>query len=653
MPSVRLNLIGEDPEVDQVAQQISGVFSAQRYVDLESALENYEEDPADLFILGNSFFFQYQLNLIQKLFNQPEVILAAGQKLPNLAKIVVPRVLPHDFSKEETIWEIQNTLDLARQKKRLSALRNHHQENTKIDHNPAINLVTGLMRKCTAVEEYKDLLPAILSLRNVIDFQDASLAFLDQDNKVLEAWHSTAEQKDKVRELQVSDSEINLELTDGEVISFSSSDPRKSHFDRLTQNPWSFGLAIQFSHGYGFRSNRGVKSAILILYRRELLPFLEREFWLLETTYGPLALALEKVTMLRAIGQASKEWRSTFDGISEPLTVIDSNYRIVKANKAFAELVEEDIKKLKPKRCFTLLANRRSPCIGCPVATESQPQSGTRIQFKGKSKKDLLVWSYGIRTGLESYHFQFYRNVSKETQLASALIQSEKMAALGRLVGAIAHEINNPLAGILATSQLLLTDPELVKYPDTLKEDVLEIQDAATRSKKIIEDLLGFTSGRTKAKEEAQLQPLVESVLLFAKSALKDVRVELENRTNNEACFVFASSLQQILFNLITNACHAMNGKGELKITLQESPTVHSISIRDTGPGIPADRLKYLFDPFHTTKQEGSGTGLGLSIVKNLAQRMEAKVDVRSTLGEGTEFVVEIPKEVREARAKQ
>ncbi len=645
MPAIRLKLVGEDAEVERLAREVCGTFHAQRYVDLESALENYEEDPGDLFVLGTSLFFQYQLNQIQKLYNQPEVILAAGQKLPNLAKILVPRIIPHDFSKEEIIWEIQNTLDLARQKKRLDALRNHHQESTKVDHNPAINLVTGLMRKCTAVEEYKDLLPAILALRNIIDFHDASLAFLDNENKVLEAWHSNLENKDRVREITATGFALPNDMIDGEVISFTSSESKNVRWELLTQNPWSFGLAIRFSHGYNFRSDKGVKSAVLVLYRRELLPFLERDYWLLETTYGPLALALEKVTMLKAIGQASKEWRSTFDGISEPLTVIDSNYRIVKANKAFAELVEQDIKKLKPKRCFALLAGRRSPCIGCPVATESQPQSGTRIQFKGKSKKDLLVWSYGIRTGMESYHFQFYRNVSKETQLASALIQSEKMAALGRLVGAIAHEINNPLAGILATSQLLLSDPEIQKYPNLLVEDIQEIKDAATRSKKIIEDLLGFTSERSKEKEKVNLNLLVQSVLLFAKSALREVKVEVNAPATLSSCLVYSSSLQQILFNLVTNACHAMNGKGQLFLTISESLNFHQIKVRDTGPGISQDRLKYIFDPFHTSKQEGSGTGLGLSIVKNLAQRIGARIEVQSVMGEGTEFKLEIPRE--------
>jgi nitrogen-specific signal transduction histidine kinase len=645
MASLSLRLVGDDPEIESIQTHIQGAFRLKKFSDLESALDNYEEDPSDIFILGSSFFFQYQLNQIQKLYNQPDVILAVGAKLPNLAKILVPRVLHSDLSKEEIIWEIQNAADLSRQKKRLHALRNHHQESSKIDHNPAINLVTGLMRKCTAVEEYKDLLPAILSLRNVIDFHDASIIFLDHENTVVEAWHSSLEIKDRIREIQAEGFIAPENLIDGEVNSFSSSMKQETQWELLTQNPWSFGLAIRFSHGYSFRSTQGIKSAILVLYRRELLPFQERDYWLLETTYGPLALALEKVTMLRAIVQASKEWRSTFDGISEPLTVIDSNFRIVKANKAFAELVEQDIKKLKPKKCFSLLAGRRTPCVGCPVATESQPQSGTRIQFKGKSKKDLLVWSYGIRTGMESYHFQFYRNVSKETQLASVLIQSEKMAALGRLVGAIAHEINNPLAGILATSQILLSEPEIKAEPSGFYEDILEIKDAATRSKKIIEDLLGFTTERSKVKEEVNLNNLLNSVLLFAKTALKEISVEVTARNDLNSCFAYSSSLQQILFNLITNAAHAMGDHGTLKIQINETNEAHSISIADSGPGISAERLKYIFDPFHTSKLEGSGTGLGLSIVKNLAQRMNARISVKSTVGQGTEFILELPKE--------
>lgn len=645
--SVRVKLIGEDPELDRVEVAAKkAAFPLVRFRDLDDACESQDDDPAELFVFGNSHYFQSHINQLQKLSNRPEIVLAAGPRLPNLAKILVPHLIYDDWSEEEIIWELQQAADYNRRSRRLDALRDHHKRSWNIDANPAINLVTNLMRKCTIAEEYRDLLGAVLSLRSVIDFHDASLLVLDGEENILEAWHSSKESKDRLQEIKPGPhraGSAECGLPDGEVVSFNSSDSTTWNWDAFTAHPWSFGIALRFSQGHAFRSARNKKSAILVLYRRELLPFLERDFWLLEMTYGPLALALEKVAMLKAIGLASKEWRSTFDGISEPLTVIDSNYQIVKANRAFARLVDQDIKKLKTKRCYTLLANRRTPCVGCPVGTEAQPQGGTRILLQGKNKKDLLVWSYGIRTGIESYHFQFYRNVSKETMLASTLIQSEKMAALGRLVGAVAHEINNPLAGILATSQILLKEADEIGMDLTVKEDMEEIRSAAWRSKKIIDDLLGFTASGEKPLERANLIELIKSTLTFSKAALKDAIVKVESDEVEPIAMVPVNALQQVLFNLITNAAQAMNGKGNLEIEIKRMVHNYSIQVRDSGPGIPAEKLKHIFDPFYTSKQEGVGTGLGLSIVRSLTQKMGARIEVTSALGKGTEFTIFLP----------
>jgi two-component system, NtrC family, sensor kinase len=618
----------------------------QRYPDIADACESQEDEPAEIFVLGPGSFYQSHLNSVQKLSSRPEVVLASGPKLPNLAKILVPHILYSDWSDEEIAWELRAAGEFYRRSRRLEALRDHHQRSWNPDSNPAINLVTNLMRKCTIAEDYRDLLAAVLGMKSVIDFHDASLMVVDGEGGLVEGWHASRESKDRLRPLSTSGALPGFlgGLAEGEVHNFTSSDGGPLSTDSLTSNPWSFAIALKFSQEHRLRSPRGKKSAILILYRRELVPFQERDFWLLEMTYGPLALALEKVTMLKAIGQASKEWRSTFDGISEPLTVIDSNYQIVKANLAFARLVGQDIKKLKTRRCYSLLAGRRTPCVGCPVGMEARSQAGTRIQWQGKNKKDLLVWSYGIRTGLDSYHFQFYRNVSKETMLTSALIQSEKMAALGRLVGAVAHEINNPLAGILATSQILLQEADDGEALDpSIREDLEEIRSAAWRSKKIIEDLLGFTDPAEKPLERADLLEVIRSTLTFSKAALQEASVKIECDEKHPEAMVSVNALQQVLFNLVTNAAQAMNGKGELTISLRREDGRFKIFVRDSGPGIPADKLKHIFDPFFTSKQEGVGTGLGLSIVRNLTQKMNGKIEVSSTPGRGTEFALTLP----------
>jgi signal transduction histidine kinase/PAS domain-containing protein len=639
----RVKLVGDDPEIDRLERVIreAGV-ACTRAKDTDDACETQELEAADLFVLGASEFSQGHINQIQRLLPAPEVFLAAGKKVPNLAKVMGQTLLHADWPAAEVLHQLDHGVSLFRRKRRLAALRDHRNRSLNVESNPAIHLVTNVMRRCTATEQYPDILSAVLTLRSVVDFHDAALVTLGDHGEVLEAWRHAKEGREKIEAVTVPAGLVFPTLDDGKVTTFGSSDG--AGLDRFTLHPFSFALAMRFSVTDPPRRSRSAKSAALVLYRRELVPFVERDHWLMELTYGPLALALEKVAMLRAISQASKEWRSTFDGISEPLTVIDRNYSVVKANKAFAKLVDQDIKKLKGRRCYTLLANRRQPCVSCPVGMGFQPQTGTRIQLQGKTKRDLLVWSYGIRTGLDSYHFQFYRNVSKETALASTLIQSEKMAALGKLVGAVAHEINNPLAGILATSQLMLEEAKGAPGADpSLLDDVEEIRSAAMRSKRIIDDLLGFTS-EAKELEEANLLSAVNSALAFAKSALREIAVKVHSEKAVPKAFVSVNSLQQVLFNLITNAAQAMNGKGALEVHIAKADDGFRIDVRDNGPGIPPEKLAHVFDPFFTSKQEGMGTGLGLSIVRSLIQKMGARIEVSSTVGKGTEFRIFLPR---------
>lgn len=644
--TLRVKLVGDDPEVEILAGALrrSGIPSI-RSTDTDDACDTQETEAADLFVLGTSEFSQAHLNQIQRLSPAPEVFLAAGKKIPNLAKVMATGILFAHWRDQEVAWQLEQAQGLYRRKRRLTALRDHRNRSWNIETNPAINLVTNVMRRCSTAEQYSDILAALLTLRTVVDFHDSALITLDGSGEVIDAWRHSREQRDRVDRIEfpTPPGGILSGLNDGQVSVFSSADPNQEKWELFNQNPWSFCMSMRFSVSDLPRRSRSAKSAVLVLYRRELVPFVERDHWLMELTYGPLALALEKVAMLRAISQASKEWRSTFDGISEPLTVIDRNYTIVKANRAFARLVEQDIKKLKGRRCYTLLANRRQPCVSCPVGMSLQPQGGTRIQLQGKTKRDLLVWSYGIRTGLDSYHFQFYRNVSKEATLASTLIQSEKMAALGKLVGAVAHEINNPLAGILATSQIMLDDINRSGGNPSLIDDVEEIRSAAWRSKKIIDDLLGFTS-EAKDLEEANVLDAVRSALAFARSAMRDIAVKVHSEKVVPRAVVSVNSLQQVLFNLITNAAHAMNGKGVLEITITGEGDFYRIDVRDNGPGIPSEKLNHIFDPFYTSKQEGLGTGLGLSIVRSLIHKMSARIEVSSTVGKGTEFKIFVPR---------
>jgi signal transduction histidine kinase len=138
------------------------------------------------------------------------------------------------------------------------------------------------------------------------------------------------------------------------------------------------------------------------------------------------------------------------------------------------------------------------------------------------------------------------------------------------------------------------------------------------------------------------LLDIVHSALTFAKSALKEVSVSVKSEVTDPQASVHVNALQQVLFNLITNAAQAMNGKGTLEVEIKKEGSGFRVHVKDSGPGMPPERMKHIFDPFHTSKQEGSGTGLGLSIVRNLVQKMDARIEVSSVVGKGTEFTVHL-----------
>lgn len=605
------------------------------------AQEKLEQATEVLFVESSSLQKTLEKELGRLSYIPSVIVWNQGKPSAKAIEISLPWLYP--LSSPLAQEEFQKLLSLsassARKRRRISALREHQKQVRSSENNPILYLITNLIKICTTAEKFQDLIKPVLALKNTLEFEDACLVLTNPKGAVLQAYYASEEEDVKKFDCDATVSLKSLEQNLPSI--FSNSSTEASTLNHFTLHPWSSCISLRFESAREEENGSDYHTARLFLFRRQLMAFTEKDLWLLELLQGPLSLALEKVIMLEKVNAASKEWRSTFDSISEPITVIDNEFRIIKANKSFASLIEGDVKKIKNKKCYALLANRKAPCSNCPVSTSSSSIQGNRIQ--GRGKKDLLVWSYGVNVQNESYGFQFYRNVSEETSLTATLVQSEKMAAIGKLVGAIAHEINNPLAGILASSQVLLIEAKKDSSP--YLDDINEIASAAWRSKKIIDDLLGFTSGDGSTTEKVDIAECVSTAITFSKSALKDIRITLNIEESLPKIATSSSSIQQILFNLITNASHAMKGNGRLEVIVKNSLENKGINIRvkDSGPGIPADILKNIFDPFYTSKVEGKGTGLGLSIVKNLLSRISGKISVTSTLGEGTEFQIHIP----------
>jgi two-component system NtrC family sensor kinase len=234
---------------------------------------------------------------------------------------------------------------------------------------------------------------------------------------------------------------------------------------------------------------------------------------------------------------------------------------------------------------------------------------------------------------------------TKELREAQAhLIQTEKLASLGKLAAGVAHEINNPLGGILIYSHLLLEDMDRDSpYYQNLEKIVKE----TTRCKDIVKGLLEFARPKEPETTSININELLDKSLSLveSQSLFQNIRVDKQYALDLPLIVADSSQLQQVFMNIILNAADAMQGNGDM--TLRTSVDVDDknlmIEFTDTGPGISEENKKKIFDPFFTTKEVGQGTGLGLAISYSIIRKHQGTIDVLSAPGKGATFIVRLP----------
>lgn len=250
---------------------------------------------------------------------------------------------------------------------------------------------------------------------------------------------------------------------------------------------------------------------------------------------------------------------------------------------------------------------------------------------------------FGSLVNLSFRNAKLYRQL-QETQ--GQLVQAEKMSALGQLAGGLAHEINNPLSGILGLTQLVLENTE--KDSQNYK-DLKDIESSVFRCKKIITSLLSFARQEKTRLEPVSLNEVMEETLTLCARQMELKHIKIERVLGEALPMVNADfqQLMQVFLNILTNARDAMPDGGVITITTSLSRDASgretvSAAVADTGPGIPQELLGRVFDPFFTTKPVGKGTGLGLSVCAGIVQRHNGAVRAESG-PRGSVFTVTLP----------
>jgi two-component system NtrC family sensor kinase len=250
---------------------------------------------------------------------------------------------------------------------------------------------------------------------------------------------------------------------------------------------------------------------------------------------------------------------------------------------------------------------------------------------------ELVNWGTTLEKKVE-------QRTKELTKMQASLIQSEKLASLGKLSAGVAHEINNPLGGILIYSHLLLEDtPKDSPHYSNLKKIIKE----TSRCKDIVKGLLEFARPREPEMSPLDINTIVEKSLYIieGQSMFQNISIVKQPATDLPRIVGDGAQLQQVFMNIILNAAEAMDNDGTLTLCTGLSSNSRQIDIQfsDTGHGILEEDIKRLFEPFFTTKEVGKGTGLGLAISYSIIRKHQGTIEVSSQEGEGSTFTVRLP----------
>jgi PAS domain S-box-containing protein len=236
------------------------------------------------------------------------------------------------------------------------------------------------------------------------------------------------------------------------------------------------------------------------------------------------------------------------------------------------------------------------------------------------------------------------RDITVEKKLEQQIIQSERLAAMGQMIGGFAHELNNPLTSILGMCELLQEG----EAPDSVRKQMVILQQQSRRAAEIVQNLMYFSRPPAPGRTPIDIGELVQRTLhLHAYSLRKsNITVDFLKETSIPAVSGDSHQLMQVFLNLILNSEQAMRevrDRGTLRIRIEKQGKTVAITFQDDGPGIAPEILPNIFDPFYTTKRPGRGTGLGLSICKAILREHNGNVEATSGPGGGAVFTVTLP----------
>lgn len=379
-------------------------------------------------------------------------------------------------------------------------------------------------------------------------------------------------------------------------------------------------------------------------------PIVDEDMRFLVAFSNHVSSAIENARLYEKIQLAEKELEDIFKSITDMVYIITDDYIIKDVNPAVCNRLGRPREEIVGKKCYEMIHGSSQPDQSCPHQITMQ----TKVSHVKEIEDSYLGGQFIIssspifdHTGKFIGTVNVMREVTELNELREKLLKIEKMAALGEVAARVAHEIRNPLVSLGGFARRLVK-----KLDGRLKEYAEIISNEVDRLEAILNDILSFVKETRLFKERVKPEELIKNIISTVSSEIENKNITIqEDYRESPVIYVDANRIREAILNIIRNAVQAIDGGGTISIKTFVKDDSFFIEIEDTGKGICEKDLPHIFDPFYTTRKEG--TGLGLTISNKIVEEHGGKIEVESVEGKGSVFRLIIPINNIEREAKK
>ncbi len=390
----------------------------------------------------------------------------------------------------------------------------------------------------------------------------------------------------------------------------------------------------------------------IIFARAKERPFSKSENDLLLQVADGVALAIDRLTKLDQAESLKQQWESTFDAISEPLCLTDENFKISRTNSAFAKASGLSYKSLIGSNCFYSFfgASAATQDLSAKIIeSQARPDQTFKVQKISRGNEPPRTYEVSAqRIQPDSIFMILFRDITDQQKIQKQIFESAKMAEIGTIGSSIAHELNNPLGGMISFLQLLKMD---LKKDDAIYADIVEMEQAGQRCKEIVENLLGFTRQHdSQAIAEVDLRDVVRQALKITELQARSLGVTVQMLWPEHPVKIMGHSnlLAQAISHFLQNSFEAVSEqltenpryKGHIQIDLRLEKDQVFLNISDNGVGISLENQNKIFNPLFSTKSRRRNQGLGLTLAYKIVDDHNGRIEIYSQPKMGTQVKI-------------